>query len=169
MNAHKPEKPPRMRLWLKVLFGVSLAFNIAVVGMAAGIAWRWDDHRRGHSKPPVGTMLFRELPSEQRKALWQSVRDSKRVHGANRKEDTKAVVDALKATPFDLSALEAAVVQQSRHMAEFQTSVRNTWLEQVKEMSPQERVAYADRLLEASKRSGRKRKDRDRGHWRHRD
>jgi uncharacterized membrane protein len=62
--------------------------------------------------------------------------------------DLVAVVSSLRATPFDLAALDAAMAAQQDHLAarmKFGTDAMYAFLTS---LTPQERLAFADRLAD---------------------
>lgn len=145
---------PRARRWVRVLLGVSLALNLAVIGLAAGAAFRFggpDGVRR--SPPPMGAILYRELPRDDRRALRGRVFGSREQHAAKRRADVAAVDAALRTVPFDAAAVGQFLDQQAQEHDTFQAAVQDAWLTRVSQMSDSERAAYADRLRDAAKRS----------------
>lgn len=146
-------KPPRTRGWIRILLGVSLALNLAVIGLAVGAALRLGgpgaDRR---PPPPVGALLYRELPREDRRLLRSHAIGDRDTRHARRQADALAVDAALRATPFDRAALQAVLDRQAQHRIDRQRSVQRAWLERVSRMSAEDRAAYADRLQEALRR-----------------
>lgn len=74
------------------------------------------------------------------------------MHGDSRarhKADALAVNTAIRATPFDVTALEAILSEQAARRSDFQGSVQQAWLNRIAGMSDAERQAYADRLEHA--------------------
>lgn len=151
------------RRWPKVLLGVSLALNLLVLGVVGGAMLRFGG-THGDRPPPrsVGATLFRELPREDRRALWAGSGKSHNDRRARQKEEAAAVSAALRATPFDRAALEAVLDAQSAHQVTFQETVQQAWLTRISGMNDADRLAYADRLERtlSARHSDRKRKDR---------
>lgn len=146
MSENQPTKSPT-RLWLRVLLGLSLALNLLVVGLVGGAMIRFGGPD-GMRAPPrsVGAVMFRELSREDRRALW---RHSNGDHRARHKEDAQAVNAAMRAIPFETSALEALLRGQAEQRLAFRNTVQQAWLTRVAAMSDAEREAYADRLEHA--------------------
>jgi hypothetical protein len=146
-------KPPRMRPWLRVLLGLSLALNLGVAGLAVGAAIRFGDKPERIRPPmPLGALMFKELPREDRKLLRDRDRDSREDREARRRAEAAELDAALRAVPFDPAPLEAFIDRDAARQAEFADAMRDAWLTRVKAMTEVERAQYADRLQEALKR-----------------
>jgi hypothetical protein len=57
-----------------------------------------------------------------------------------------AVLIALRAAPFDASALRGALDQQAQSAATFEQAAQAAWLRQVLQLDKDERADYADRV-----------------------
>ncbi|KIC39638.1 periplasmic heavy metal sensor [Leisingera sp. ANG-M7] len=149
------EAKPKMKLWLKVLLAGSLALNLAVIGIAAGAAWRFSGKDRHWQRPPsVGAMIFRELDHDTRKALRQQAGGDHGSFVQRRRAEGAAVVAALRSEAFDAPALLALMQAQAEERHAFHTKVQQAWVKQLEEMAPQERMNFADRLEERMQRRG---------------
>ncbi|AVO37020.1 periplasmic heavy metal sensor [Pukyongiella litopenaei] len=143
--------------WLKIALGVSLALNLVVAGVVIGAVARPGGHDP-HRGEPVGAALFRDLPREDRRAMWRAMNGTKRPDGQAERREIAAL---LRATPFDAAALGDYLDRRQISHAERQRVVREKWLERVVAMSDDERAAFAARLEKPRKtRKG----DRDRQH-----
>lgn len=143
-------KPPRMRPWLRILLAVSLALNLAVAGLAIGAAIRFGGPERGHPPaPPLGALLYRELPREDRRALLADRLGSREDRAARRQADAAEIDAALRAVPFEAARVEAFLAEQARRHSDIERSMREAWMQRIGGMSDAERAAYADRLAEA--------------------
>ncbi|TDK48763.1 periplasmic heavy metal sensor [Antarcticimicrobium luteum] len=143
-------KPPRMRPWLRVLLGISLALNLAVAGLAIGAAIRFGGAPEGARPPlPLGAMLYRELPREDRRALRDSSFGPREERAERRRADAAELDAALRAVPFDSARVEAFLAGQARRHSDLEQAMRAAWLRQVAGMSDAARAAFADRLSEA--------------------
>lgn len=153
----------RTPLWLRITLAVSLALNLLVVGMVVGVFVRF-----GGGPPPRAAVDFavpyvRALAPAQRRAVFREVRargEDVPMRRAARERSYTAVVEALRAQPFDPAALEALVNAQAESAAQLQRSAQTAWLGLVAEMSDAERAAYADRVAEFAQRP-RMQKSRD--------
>lgn len=158
----KQPKPP-IRLWLRIVLGVSLALNFLVLGLAGGAMLRFGGPD-GMRPPPrsIGAILFRELPRADRRALWSG---SKNIHAdryARQKADALVLGAALRVSPFDEAAVATLLGEHAMRRAGLYGSLQQAWLTRVSAMSEAERGAYADRLETALDRSwiGRRHKER---------
>lgn len=149
MSAQSEQKQPRMRLWLRVLLGASLALNLLTAGLVAGAVIRFGGPHRMHPRLPVGAMLFRELPREDRRALRQRAFGSRQDREARRRADAEEIDAALRASPFEAARLDAFLRRQAQQHDEHEQAVHQAWLARIKAMSDGERAAYADRLRQA--------------------
>ncbi|GHG97410.1 periplasmic heavy metal sensor [Pseudodonghicola xiamenensis] len=154
-------KPPRMRPWLRGLLAVSLALNLAVAGLVIGAAIRFGErHERSHPPMPLGALLFRELPREDRKMLRDRGWETREDRNARRRAEAAALDTALRAVPFDPAPLEAFVARDAARQQAFETAMHAAWLSRVAAMSDAQRDQYADRLQDALRRQDERRKDR---------
>lgn len=161
MTDRDQTRPAGCPRWLRWLLGVSLALNLAVLGLGIGAALRFHDPDRMPPPRSVATALIREMPEERRQALRERAFVPHADPGARRREDAQEVSAALKTVPFDAATLRAVLVRHGDRRAAFQVSVLDAWLDQVLGMTDAERAAYAGRLERAI---GRDRHDRDRRH-----
>jgi len=144
-----------MKLWLKLLLAASLALNLAVIGIAAGAAWRFSGKDRHWQRPPsVGAMIFRELDRDTRKALRQQAGGDHGSYFKRRHAEGEAVIAALRSESFDGSALLTMLRGQADARHAFHTSVQEAWVRQLEAMTPEERAAFADRMEERMQRRG---------------
>jgi len=147
---------------LKILLALSLAVNLAVVGIVAGVALRGQDGER-HRPLAVRDMSFgpftEALTREQRRAMLREfgtrgpgLRDMR----AQIRGDFETVLAVLQADPFDPEAFRAAVEGQSRRVADRAEAGRDALVALVAQMTPAERLVFAERLQQTlSRRAGR--------------
>jgi len=128
---------------IKIALGLSLALNVAVVGVVAGALLH--DGGPGHMPRELGLGPFTEAFSpEDRQAMRQSFMSHASEMGGMRgmrdamQADRQAVLTALRANPFDPAAFQAAVAAQGDRMAS-RIALGQT-------LSAEERAAFADRL-----------------------
>lgn len=146
------ENKTKLRPWLRLVLIGSLALNLLVVGVAVGAMFRFG--RPGLDRPPhsIGTLMFRELSREDRRALWRRAQEDRGDLGRRRAAEGVAVMAALRQVPFDPVSLEQVLSAQIRHREAFQQGVQDAWLARVSAMTEAERAAYADRLEHGLKR-----------------
>lgn len=152
MNAvnNTPEgKRPPMRRWVKVLLALSLAVNLAVLGLAAGAALRWHGgdkgHGRGHS---IGRVIFQDLDDDTRKALRAQVQGEHSSPHARRRAEANAVMVILRQKPFDAGALRQLLGAQAEARHLFFVSAQGAWVTQLEAMEPDARQRHLEGVLE---------------------
>ncbi|OWU82891.1 hypothetical protein ATO6_21555 [Oceanicola sp. 22II-s10i] len=157
-------KPTRLRPWLKVLFAASLALNLLIVGVAGGLAL-FHGPDGDHRKPPrvdrYGGPLTGALTREDKRAIWQELRAAYREGRPSRDEmraEFATVVQALRADPYDPTVVEDSLNRQYQMAVERQRLGQDLLMKRLREMSPDERRAFADRLEEGM---NRRRSDKD--------
>lgn len=147
------ESKPAMKLWLKLLLAGSLALNLAVIGIAAGAAWRFSGKEKHWQRPPeIGAVIFRELDRDTRKALRQEAGGGHGSYVKRRHAEGKAVIEALRSEAFDAAALLAVLQGQAEARHAFHSKVQEAWVNKVAGMTAQERAEFAGRLEERMER-----------------
>ncbi len=146
--APAPRTAPR---WMKIVLALSLAANLAVVGLVAGAALKagGEGGRPGMARDLAFGPYSEALTGEQRRALWRGMMADAPDRGQMRAEfraDLDAVVASLRAEPFDAAAFRAALAQQNARLAARVTAGREGLADLVAGMSVAERLAFADRL-----------------------
>lgn len=148
----------RSRWWLRALLIVSLALNLMFIGLGVGAAMRFGGHDGGRTPPTIGAALYRALPSEDRAAMREQMRELRRAdRGESRRIEAAAIIEALGRTPFDADALAAVTgAQLNRHSGRFE-AIQAAWLNRITAMNDADRAAYARRLEEIVEQKPRKR------------
>lgn len=147
---------------LRVALGVSLAVNLLVVGVIGGGIYRhaFGNDRSGNHHKRYGAAYIRALPSEDRKAIREVLRQGRaeRASAGGHKQKQLALLAALRADPFDISQVSEILGSQRKDALMAQKHVEQLWLSRIAAMEPDERDLYADRLeLELSRRGAKKR------------
>ena len=142
----------------KILLGVSLAINLAVIGVLAGAAFRKSDPRphRGGGQINYARPYIQALPRADRREIFEAIRPVKK--GANRTERRalyRNVLDILRAETFERAAAKAALLQHTEMTLSGQRAAQAQWLNRIEQMSLQERRDYADTVEEILKRGPR--------------
>ena len=153
-------KPTRCPLWVKIVLGLSLALNLAIVGMIAGFVLRGGP--MGARGPAMGyaTPYVLALPRELRRDVFGAVRNDDSLPDRRaRRAEYRAMIAALRATPYDAAAVEAVLKRQAEGASRVQAAAHDAWLKAVARLSDEERVAYTARMEEALKKGGRRKKD----------
>lgn len=154
----KPDRTTGVKPWLKLLLVGSLALNLAVIGLGAGLYFRFSGGDKQWRRPPdIGVMIFRDLDRDTRKALRQEAGGGHGSYVDRRHAEAAAVITALRAEPFDPAQLLAELKAQSQARDAFHGKVREAWVMQLTGLSPQQRAGFADKMEERLSRSGPKR------------
>ncbi|MDU8909970.1 periplasmic heavy metal sensor [Aestuariicoccus sp. MJ-SS9] len=134
--------------WIRAVLFASLALNLLIAGIAAGMYWRGGPDR-GPRDRDFAAPYARALGDEQRGTLRRALR---REFLANRPERGAlaqgyvAASAALRAEPFDRAALEAVLEGQARQAQTRQEIGRRVMIDFLSNMSAEDRAAFADRL-----------------------
>lgn len=137
----------RTATWVKVLLAISLALNLAVIGMLGGAALR------GHS-PRAQTaegvsILARAMPFKFQTQLRGAIRDRRN----DLRPDREAMrllrtnlIDALEAEPFDISAVETVLSNQRTLLSNLIVVGHSEVIAQIAAMDAQDRARYVENL-----------------------
>lgn len=145
-----PVRPTRSGRGLRWALGISLALNLAVVGMVAGAMLRDGPGMRGAMVRDLGFGPFTEaLSREDRRAMRQALFERApeiRQARQQRQEDLQALVAILRAEPFDAAALAAAMAEQEARMVGQLRLGQTVLQERIAAMTPEARRGFAERL-----------------------
>jgi uncharacterized membrane protein len=139
-----PQPKPKSPLWMKIALTVSVVVNLGLIGMIAGMA-------TGAMRYASATSFaVSALPEEARRDIRRELRDDfrDRRRGPDFGAIRRDLVQSLMADPFDPNAFAAALDAGQARMAEMGAKSRTRLIERVERMTPQERAAYAARLME---------------------
>ena len=155
-----PVRPTRSGQGLRWALGISLALNLAVVGMVAGAMLRDGPGMRGAMVRDLGFGPFTEaLSREDRRALRQALFERApeiRQARQQRQEDLQALVAILRAEPFDAAALAAAMAEQEARMVGQLRLGQTVLQERIAAMTPEARRGFAERLEDGLSHGGRR-------------
>jgi uncharacterized membrane protein len=143
-----PRRPGRARLFL----AISLGLNLALVGLVAGLLLNGPGDTRRAVPPHLHYAL--SLPAPYRQDLRQSLRASRDDwEGARaRLQDRRAAfATALVADPFDLQGVADVLAQEDDLARALSERGAGVLLAQIARMSPEDRAAYAENVLEKSR------------------
>jgi uncharacterized membrane protein len=150
----RSDKTSKRLRWALV---ASLAVNFAVAGMVIGARFHNDGPRGGFARELNFGAFTEALSHEDRDKLRAAVMakaPDMRAARRQMREDMAAVLTALRATPFDANALEAALSVQNRRMASQLELGQGLLREFLLSMSAEARSAFADRLEDRLRRGG---------------
>jgi|GEM_PF-135646 len=157
-SAPKPSAAP---LWMRLALVASLAANLLVAGVVVGAMLD------GHGGGPRGVIgdiglgpFTGAFAPEDRKAMREAFMaraPDLRAMRDQERQDFRAVLDALRAEPYDPAAMRAALQRLSDRLGARMDLGRDILLERLDAMPPAARAAFADRLeaaLERPRRGG---------------
>ena len=139
--------PKRRNLW-KILFGVSLALNLLIVGALGGAFMR-------KGKGPTanhlasGFLYMRALDFKDKRALRKEIlgnKDGRKLVKDRNQASFNSAVGILKSHPFDRAAFENLLDEQAKHAKLRQDSARIALVNRIENMTKEERRIYAQRL-----------------------
>lgn len=147
----------------KILLGVSLAFNLVVLGLVAGAALRDDPPRRGGGgggSVSYARPYLQALPPEDRRTIFAATRPLEGEKGgrAARRALYNEVTEILRSETFDREAVKAVLSKQTDVTLGLQQAAQAHWLDLIEEMGLQERRDYADTVDEIVQRRGAKKR-----------
>ena len=134
-------------LW-KILFGISLALNLLIVGAFGGAMLRVGKgpmvkHRAS------GYLYMRALNFDDKKTLRKELfknKDSRKIIRAKERSSYSSAVKILKKDPFDRKAFEDLLDEQTRYSKSKPSSARAALVAQIANMTKEERLVYSQRL-----------------------
>lgn len=147
---------------LKIMLGVSLALNLAVVGLIAGAVLRGGPKGPPPSSRSYAAPYIRALPHADRRAIFHGIRKSdigRKTNHAARRALYEQMLVVLRAEELDASTILAVLAQQKAGSQDIQDAVQTGWITLLSDMGLAERRAYADAVeVEMKRRSHKKRK-----------
>ncbi|MDA7427967.1 periplasmic heavy metal sensor [Primorskyibacter aestuariivivens] len=162
-SAPEPNGRPRMSRGIRIVLFLSLALNLVVVGIVAGVIFRGgpDGHPPKHVRDAVAPYTA-ALDRGERREIGRRIYRSLRTEGsrdalreAMRAEYAEALT-LLKADSFDADAFAAVIARQTARAADRQKIGQRELVRHLSEMTADERRAYAARVAEALERFGRR-------------
>ena len=149
---------------LRIALALSVALNLAVIGVVAGAILRDGPGMRAAMVRDLGFGPYSEaLSPDDRKALRRAlfdrapeIRETRRLM----REDTQALLALLRADPFDGGALTARMNGQHDRLAKQLRLGQDMLQEFILAMPPEARSAFADRLEQGLRHHGEDKKDK---------
>lgn len=139
---------------LRVALGVSVALNLAVLGIVAGVAInhpREGDPSRGFAFGPFNGALTPEDRRALRREFREAMPDLRQSFGRMRAEFGQ-MQGILRAEPYDPAAFAALLENQRARGDRMMATAQRLIADHVAAMSPPDRRAFADRLAEQMER-----------------
>ena len=150
---------PRTARWVKIALALSLAINLAIVGLIAGVVLRRDGDDGG--PPELRSLGLGPFPLALSRGDRDELRGRIEGHSEPLREDRReigrslrAVQTALLADPFDRASAEAAFAQSRDRAASLQEFGHRALLDQIETMTAEERAELAERLGQMMRRFG---------------
>ncbi len=152
----EPEAGRRGRRWTRAVLAVSLAANLLVAGMFLGERLKLFETPPETPKPD--TRLLRDLglgpflsslPPEAKRRMARRIRDQVGTLRDERQALVREVIRMLalmRAEPFEPAALARVIEGQKQRLVRRTELGRELMLEAIVEMTPQERLRFADRM-----------------------
>lgn len=150
--AASPQRWP----WMRILLVLSLAFNLAIIGLVAGHVFGDGPDRRS---PDAGLWRYgAAMPEPHRRAMLRAMREDRpNWEGARTglRESRARLADALVAEPFDPGAVAAVLAAERALLGALAERGGAILVAAVERMTDEERRAYAAALMEERRRDGR--------------
>jgi uncharacterized membrane protein len=140
------------RIW-RIVLVVSLALNLAIVGMVGGamVSGRFGDGPPERIDFGLG-LMSRALTSEERRAIGRDLRQDGNLRDHDFRGQMAAMTAALRADPYDPVVMQSLLEDQAARLSQVQARARIAVLDRIAAMSPDRRRAFADRLEEEMQR-----------------
>ena len=162
MSAVDAPAPAPRRRWRTVLLVLSLALNLAFVGLFVGLALRGPAGGGGFGVPVDGfRSVVRAMDDEHRGRVWRQIRERGPALRETRREMRSLRTDflaLLRSEDFSAEALEALFQRQSAVLQGLGQDAQAILIGEVTAMTPEERRAMADRLEQELRHSRRGRR-----------
>ncbi len=134
------------RLW-RIVFVLSLALNLAVVGIVVGAAssGRWTDGPPPQIEVGLGP-IGRALAPDERRDIRRYLIRQRALRDLNLRGGMRDIIAALTAEPFDVAQMENAMAAQISRNTALQQTLGGALLDVVSAMTPERRAAFAAEL-----------------------
>ncbi|MGV6812308.1 MAG: periplasmic heavy metal sensor [Brevirhabdus sp.] len=158
MTEQAPTQAKSSCRWTRILLFISLAGNLAVIGLVAGAIFHAQGPGGGDrfmARDPGAALFLKALEPDDRKAMIKRLRAEGRGPAATRKEaraQFTALLEALRAEPFEAATLKEVLDAQAESAEARRTVGQVAFVERVVAMSAEERAAFAQRLEDTLKR-----------------
>ncbi len=131
-----------------MLFVISLALNLLVIGAVIGIKIRMDKGPMINNIAP-GTIYMRALDLRERRALRKQILQNNNGSKLDKSVSTanlRTAVGILRRQPFDRGAFEDLLDKQKEDANSTQNSARTVLITHIENMTVADRLIYAQRL-----------------------
>ncbi len=155
MTNNQTKVAPKARNWQRTILVGSLALNLMVVGIVAGVALKGGGPGSSQRFDLTVGPLTRAMDDTHRDAVRDALRDSGAFQRNDRtamRADMAAMLQTLRADVFDQVAFRDALMRQRARLQTGQSAVLDAVAAQIEGMSVEERAAFAGRLEEQGRR-----------------
>lgn len=151
-----PAPGARPSRWLKIALIASLALNVAFVAWGATrfVKYRHMGERPGRM---IEERIARHLPDDAAEAFRKAMADTRQREPVSFSALRHDMARALAAEPFDRARFEALLAEHRSRLDSFQQGLQAGLLAAADAMTPEQRKAYAEKML---RHGGRHREDR---------
>ena len=133
----------------RIILVCSLALNLAVLGVIGGALFTG---RAGDGPPRSFDLgispVARALAPQERREVGRSLRRDRVMRDLDLRGRSDAMVDALRADPYDPAVFRALLQERSAQLARVQDKAQDAFLDVINAMTPERRAAFADQLLQ---------------------
>ncbi|MEO9515555.1 MAG: periplasmic heavy metal sensor [Paracoccaceae bacterium] len=144
------EAKPRTARWVKVLLGVSLASNLAIIGLVAGALSRSPRHSDGGGAARYAMPYVIALTREDRRSVFQAMRNGASEGQLPAREERRKLYEemlsVIETEPLDLEKVQSILERQTQTALFAQEAAQTAWLDLISTFDPAEREVYADRV-----------------------
>lgn len=142
-----PNPKPR-RAW-RIVLALSLALNLAVVGLVVGSLV---SGRMGAGPPRSFDLglgpVARALSQSERREIGRNLRRDRVMRDFDLRDRVNSMTAALRAEPFDPQALRVLMDEQAARVVGVQSKAQDAFLDQIIAMTPERRREFADQLMQ---------------------
>ncbi|MBU2992693.1 periplasmic heavy metal sensor [Octadecabacter sp. 1_MG-2023] len=153
----------KTKRWRRVLLVSSLALNLVVLGVVAGVVLNGGPPGSSQRFDLTAGPLTRAMDDDNRTAVRTALRESDVFQRRDRSEmeaDMQALVATIRAETFDSEKFLEILERQRHRLQVGQDAVLDVVSAEISNMSSQERAAFADRLERQSRQAPPPREDR---------
>ena len=145
------------KIW-KIIFAISLALNIAIIGAVGGATFRHSKNEfKGISKlkdRQIGSFYIRALNQDQKNELRRKIRSqkiNKKTIQANIEANRQETINILRSTEFDKNTFQAVFKTHAGKSLQRLEFAQKNLISIINSMSLEERLEYAGRIAEYKK------------------
>jgi uncharacterized membrane protein len=145
------------KIW-KIIFAISLAVNIAIIGAVGGATFKHSKNEyKGISKlkdRQIGSFYIRALNRDQKDELRRKIRSqiiNKKTIQANIEANRQETINILRSTEFNKNTFQKVFKAHAGKSLQRLEFAQKNLISIINSMSLEERLEYADRIAEYKK------------------